>query len=49
MKDGAGAVVGAVAVASDATERYLSEVALRKRVAELEARLKISPAPPSPK
>ena len=36
VKDGAGTVVGAVAVASDATERYLSEAALRERVAELE-------------
>ncbi len=49
MKDGSGEVVGAVAVASDVTERYLSEAALRKRVAELEAQLKTSPAPPSPK
>ncbi len=45
MKDGSGEVVGAVAVASDVTERYLSEAALRKRVAELEAQLKTSPGP----
>jgi PAS domain S-box-containing protein len=48
VKDDSGAVVGAVAVASDATERYLSEAALRKRVAELEAQLKTASAPPSP-
>ena len=48
VKDGSGAVVGAVAVASDATERYLSEAALRKRVAELEAQLKTASAPSSP-
>lgn len=47
VKDGSGKVLGAVAVASDATERYLSEVALRKRVAELESQSKDSS--PSPK
>ncbi len=42
VKDGAGEVVGSVAVARDATERYASETTLRKRVAELEAQLKAS-------
>ncbi|MGH8627368.1 MAG: PAS domain-containing protein [Gammaproteobacteria bacterium] len=48
VSDGSGEVVGAAAVASDATERYLAEAALRKQVAELEAQLKTASAPPSP-
>jgi PAS domain S-box-containing protein len=45
VRDAAGAVVGAVAIARDATERYQSEQATRKRLVELEAR--IGPAPGS--
>ena len=36
LKDEAGAVIGAMAVGRDGTARYLSDAALRARVAELE-------------
>ena len=36
----AAVVVGSVAVARDATERFTSEATLRRRIAELEAQLK---------
>ncbi len=42
VRDAAGEVVGSVAVAHDATERFTSEATLRKRIAELEAQLKAS-------
>lgn len=48
VRNHTGEVVGAVAVARDATERYLSEAALRKQVADLEAQSKAASAPPSP-
>jgi len=37
VHDRGGAVVGSVAIARDATERYLAEAASRKRLIELEA------------
>jgi PAS domain S-box-containing protein len=48
VNDASRETLGAVAIARDATQRYLSETALRKRVTELEAQLKVSfAAPPS--
>jgi len=44
VKDGAGEVLGVVAMARDVTARYTAERELRKRVAELEARLKALPS-----
>lgn len=43
VRDATGAVVGSVAIARDATERYLSEQASRKRIVELEAYAKAAP------
>jgi PAS domain S-box-containing protein len=40
IKDESGLAIGALAVGRNATERYLSDRALRKRVAEMEERLK---------
>lgn len=40
VRDGAGDVVGAVAVARDITERYLADRKARKRLADLEAHIK---------
>lgn len=39
VKDGAGAVAGALTIGRDCTERYLSDAALRARVSELERKL----------
>jgi len=48
IHDEAGLTVGALAVGRNATERYLSDRALRKRAAEMEERLKgLSEQPPS--
>jgi PAS domain S-box-containing protein len=38
VRDAAGEVAGAVAVARDATDRYTSETTMKKRLAELEKR-----------
>lgn len=43
IKGSGGAVIGALSIGRDCTERHLADVALRKRVAELEAQGK-SPA-----
>lgn len=40
IKDESGLAVGALAVGRNATERYLTDKALRKRLAEMEERLK---------
>ena len=44
VKDGAGHVLGAVAVARDITSRFKAEKASRKRLAELEAQAKATSA-----
>lgn len=48
-RDAAGQVVGSVAIARDSTERHAADIALRTRVAELEAQLKVhsDKAPPA--
>jgi PAS domain S-box-containing protein len=40
-RDAAGQVVGSVAIARDASERHAADTALRTRVADLEAQLKV--------
>ncbi|MBS0318666.1 MAG: PAS domain S-box protein [Proteobacteria bacterium] len=40
IRSGDGTVIGALSIGRDCTERHLADVALRKRIAELEARQK---------
>jgi PAS domain S-box-containing protein len=46
LRDGGGAVTGALAIARDCTQRYLSEKALHARVLELEKQLQTAFKPP---
>jgi PAS domain S-box-containing protein len=48
VKDSAGNVAGALGIARDITRRYVSDRALRKRMSELEEKLKDSPRDDGP-
>lgn len=45
VRDGTGAVAGALAIGRDCTARYLADAALRARVLELEQQLEIASKP----